>query len=103
MKSRIILSFYLMSAFLPRPPHHPGQLPTATAAKNVGKEPTYVPPLSDVVMIELSSMVSVMIVQYSSFNTFIQYSYSILLFNTFIQILLFKYVCPILNVYICTD
>ena len=95
-----------MSAFLPRPPHHPGQLPTATTAKNVGKEPAYVPPLSDVVMIELSSMVSVLIVQYSS--PFIQYFYSILLFNTFIQyfcsILLFKYVCPYkLNVYICTD
>ena len=72
-----------MSAFLPRPPHHPGQLPTATTAKNVGKEPTYVPPLSDVVMIELSSMVSVLIVQYSS--PFIQCFYSILLFNTFIQ------------------
>ena len=90
-----------MSAFLPRPPHHPGQLPTATTAKNVGKEPAYVPPLSDVVMIELSSMVSVMIVQYSS--PFIQYFYSMLLFNTLIQIRLFKYVCPILNVYICTD
>ena len=86
-----------MSAFLPRPPHHPGQLPTATTAKNVGKEPAYVPPLSDVVMIELSSMVSVLIVQYSS--PFFQCFYSILLFkyvysNTFVLIL---------NVYICTD
>jgi hypothetical protein len=80
-----------MSAFLPRPPHHPGQLPTATTAKNVGKEPANVPPQSDVVMIELSSMVSVLIVQYSSFNTFIQYSYSILLFNTFVQIRLSLY------------
>ena len=92
-----------MSAFLPRPPHHPGQLPTATTAKNVGKEPAYVPPLSDVVMIELSSMVSVLIVQYSSFNTFIRYFYSILLFNTFVQYFCSNTFVLILNVYICTD